>query len=735
MKNRNTITAPADAGGAPLSGSFSSVNNVSSGNSSSRNRGRTVLRCRSGTDDNLLSGVGGGSKNSGAGYFYNPTGVVRQKSNDQRMTNIMMRQLYIRAAATTGGLDGSGTAHPNPMKVIAGGCLMVGLMVLMIGIDFQKNEKGNDAIIRSQRQQSMKHGNNIMDDGFCRYDGQCDVGSTCAVRRQSLSSLSRSSSLYPGICEPIPYGKDASAMSISEEERHSVFDSKAHDPCLSFCMNELLWDEFFYLNNGIDFLEFSRKQSSESTMISTDIDWVNEVPIISSGRPKGCWIRYTRNTISKLNHHNTEVNDNVPLGLLNEIQELDHQEPIHNLYERKASIQRWMNDRYKFNVRYEPFNVYGDEKNNNQWMAYCFHPCENDNHCITFNDDATKPQGFICNAEIGSCQRNPNYWDSNDTAQNTKQTSDMVIVVAITHETFLDVQNLVASIRFWAPNNQVVLYNLLDDMTSEEMRTIQYEWKNVIDIRRWRKGGDDTAKIVFPDDDHYPAVLNKILDRWTPLIINETLHEYKSILWLDATRITLRGPIQPIEDITKRDGIFLVKEQGGSYYDNVKLSSSYYYDSKSYNELLNISESASRNIFPKSIHTKDWNVYSSSVQAYIYPSRYVKTIIIPMAKCAIDPDCTKVNLPTSNTNHNEQDEEQDEMVPNFSSWILSMAAYLPKVHAQHHTEEYVSYSTSQLVTNIEKPSPRFLWFSDRGGGDGAYMYTMLEERLKKKSPI
>ena len=60
---------------------------------------------------------------------------------------------------------------------------------------------------------------------------------------------------------------------------------------------------------------------------------------------------------------------------------------------------------------------------------------------------------------------------------------------------------------------------------------------------------------------HYPPhVYNLKIYVWKPIIIEESLEEWKSILWLDAG-CDIRAPITPIIDIIEKEGIFLVQGQ------------------------------------------------------------------------------------------------------------------------------------------------------------------------------
>jgi hypothetical protein len=149
---------------------------------------------------------------------------------------------------------------------------------------------------------------------------------------------------------------------------------------------------------------------------------------------------------------------------------------------------------------------------------------------------------------------------------------------------------------------------------------------------------------------------------WKPIIIQETLAKYKMIFWLDAGS-TLKGPITPIEDIVKRNGIVLMHGQ-----DESMTPRSYY---KSY-EWFNF--------------TKDTMVtgphISGNTQAYLSPSRYVDSLVNCNARCALDPNCI---APEGSSLGNHR----------YDQTTLSLCAYHPKVWPNHHTE-YLAAEARQV---------------------------------------
>jgi len=163
---------------------------------------------------------------------------------------------------------------------------------------------------------------------------------------------------------------------------------------------------------------------------------------------------------------------------------------------------------------------------------------------------------------------------------------------------FHALENFAASLKYWAPKSKIAVYNL--GMTEEQLATVQ-KWPNVHRIH-WRNG--------FPS--HFPEHINNLHNyAWKSLAINESVHEYKSIFWLDAGA-TFTGPIDPIREILHRDGIFLVKGQDANMKD--------------------LSQPATYNWFG---YEKDSFMggphFAGGIQGHVYPSRYIDTIVVPNA--------------------------------------------------------------------------------------------------------
>ena len=124
----------------------------------------------------------------------------------------------------------------------------------------------------------------------------------------------------------------------------------------------------------------------------------------------------------------------------------------------------------------------------------------------------------------------------------------MVIVTGANTAYFTALYNFAASLRYWAPTKQLVVYNLGLD---EEQKTRVEQWPNVLTLK-WKHG----FPAAFPP--HISADLKNYA--WKSLAINESVHEHHSIFWFDAGG-TIVGPLDAIEEIVELDGAFLAKGQ------------------------------------------------------------------------------------------------------------------------------------------------------------------------------
>jgi hypothetical protein len=162
---------------------------------------------------------------------------------------------------------------------------------------------------------------------------------------------------------------------------------------------------------------------------------------------------------------------------------------------------------------------------------------------------------------------------------------------------------------------------------------------------------------------------------WKPIIIQETLAKYKMIFWIDAGS-TLRGPITPIEDIVKRNGIVLFHGQDESMTPRAHFKSYEWFN------------------FTKATMVTGPHV-SGNTQVYLSPSRYVDSLVNCNAACAMDPKCI---APIGSGLHNHR----------FDQTTLSLCAYHPKVWPNHHTE-YLACVAERLPRDARAASYKIVF--------------------------
>ena len=244
-----------------------------------------------------------------------------------------------------------------------------------------------------------------------------------------------------------------------------------------------------------------------------------------------------------------------------------------------------------------------------------------------------------------------------EAARSKSREIPSVTIVTAANDLYAEaLENLVASAKFWAPEHPVVVYNL-GGLDVDKVRS----WSNVAAVE-W----EDGIPSDYPPHVHHPKKY-----AWKPIILNETVHRYHSVLWLDAGS-TLRGPIDPVEQVLREEGVFLVKGQD----NNMELAhpSSFQY--------LGVPLDRTQ---PH---------YAGNTQGYTL-NHYVDSIVIPNAKCALIAACIAPEG-SSLSNHR------------YDQTTLSILAY--QAHAPHQTG-YLAVSRDQLEHDIRRPSSRFIWTS------------------------
>jgi hypothetical protein len=266
----------------------------------------------------------------------------------------------------------------------------------------------------------------------CRYDGHCPVGRTCAVAAAPTKTTVEDTNperRLPGRCLEIP--------------TVVTNNIKPTRTCLDACRRELEMDEHWFHETWPEIVG-------------------NNATSSSSGRPAGCVLYYKRTTPDRLKTTAT-------------------------------SIPEWEALRFRHVVRVDPAQP--NDASDDTWMAYCTEPCTVDRDCqptsptLSATPDEKLP--FVC--QQGACQRNSAFWEAmtvqQKKQQQDKQGAEMVIVTGATLSYFPGLQNLLGSIRYWAPHVKVVVYNLggLEDVHKNWIRQqpnlLSFEWQDGIPDR------------------------------------------------------------------------------------------------------------------------------------------------------------------------------------------------------------------------------------------------------------
>jgi hypothetical protein len=304
------------------------------------------------------------------------------------------------------------------------------------------------------------------------------------------------------------------------------------------------------------------------------------------------------------------------------------------------------------------------------WNAFCYAPCHD-------HDTTECAIGFVC--ESGTCQHYKDYWQDEPDAD-----PDMVIVTAANQNYWKGLLNLAASLRYWAPRHKLVVYNL-GDLSNQQLKEAE-SWSNVLSVE-WKEG--------IPSQ--YPPHVHQLKKyAWKPIIVNETLHQYPSIFWLDAGS-TITGPLTPIEQIVQREGIFLVQGQD----EDMKPKS----HPGTYAWFGFLADT-----FVGGPH------YAGNTIAVSNPSRYVD-MVDEWAKCALDEAC--IAPPGSSLQNHRYDQT-----------ALSILSYTRRI--PHYTE-YLAAERNQLARNLrDNPSSndKIIWTSRQSSS----FYWGIEHQKTRKPP-
>ena len=443
----------------------------------------------------------------------------------------------------------------------------------------------------------------------CRYDGHCGVGMTCAIDKLLTTMGSRGSSPV-GSCQPFSLSKTRSSSTTTTTGQESNNNNYCALRCLEGLPENAQLQQVSFSKAGRNF-----------------------------ARPDACVLTYRREPGYKRSDY-----DPIKFNAAMKEHRIVRRDPILNRTTTTTNTAHAKN--------FENSSSYPSSINHQMlWMAICYEPCNGTVVC-------SSTDGFWCSRNH-VCRRDESYWKTSE--------DEMVLVTGADDTYFNALTNLVGSLRYWAPENRIAVYNL--GMSASNLKTVE-SWDNVLQVK-WKEG----FPITFPHHLTLPY-----LYAWKPVAINESLHEYKQIFWLDAGS-TVTGPITEAIRITQESGTFLV---GGQDSDMKQKSHQGTYAAFGYH----------KEAF------RGGPSYSANAQAFLYPSRYVDTVVIPNAQCAVLQDCI---MPTGSTIWNHR----------FDQTTLSILCYREDFNIPHHTL-YLAAERRQLASNLKEPSEMFIWTS-RGG--------------------
>ena len=538
----------------------------------------------------------------------------------------------------------------------AGCVLTVALLAFISTVDFQRDGGGtarsdnpNGVLLRSVARDNAAAttGEATLGNGIGMYPAlrrnATANGSVC--RYDGHCNVGHTCAVAPngngGTCEPF--------AAVSRSPPASAFtSSQPPSGCVAACLRELRIDEHWY---------------HESWPV---VEWTEDVTS-ARGRPNpGCLVVYHRE----------------PQG--DHFAYLDEQDRKERWTDVPPSLKDWVNHRFRHVVRVDPFSP---DPTDQKWTALCHGQCQSDADCVTTNDGSSTVPGFVCRE--GVCARNPLFWGPDLPTKDTPRSempaaANMVLVTGATGGYLSGLTNLAASARYWAPQYKMVVYNL-GGMTPQDVARIR-SWSNILAVE-W----EDGVPAQYP-----PHVHEGKIYAWKPIIVNETVHKYGSIFWLDSGS-TLAGPVQPVQEALQRYGIALMKGQD-----------------------LDMRPKAHEKTFEWFGYNKQamsWGPhFSGNTQAFLYPSRYIDTVVIPNCKCALDRTCI---APSGSglTNHR------------YDQTTISILAYAPKVRLPHYTE-FLAAQSGQLNPNLLEPSFKLVWTARQG----CQFYTSRDPELRGRPP-
>jgi len=249
------------------------------------------------------------------------------------------------------------------------------------------------------------------------------------------------------------------------------------------------------------------------------------------------------------------------------------------------------------------------------------------------------------------------------------QTGDrgVVVVTGANRRFFRGLKNLVGSLHWWSPGRKIVVYNLgLNAKQLEEVKT----WNNT--VVRWPTG--------IPS--RFPPHVHKLKKyAWKPIAINESLHEWGGVLWIDAGS-NVRAPLDPIDEILKNTGVYTVQGQDG--------------------DMTRWTHTGTFKWFGKT--AKEYAgkpSYSGGLQGWMLGTAPTRTVVPQWTRCALQPECISP-AGSSLSNHR------------YDQSVLSILAY--DAGLDEHTE-HLAYARHQLASNPFDKSDKIVWASRQGSTD------------------
>jgi hypothetical protein len=236
----------------------------------------------------------------------------------------------------------------------------------------------------------------------------------------------------------------------------------------------------------------------------------------------------------------------------------------------------------------------------------------------------------------------------------------MIIATAANSRYFIGLKNLVGSIHFWAPNKNILIYDLgLQKTFLEEISN----WQNVTIVRNFvPQNAPKHCRII-----HTYA--------WKPLAIYHAIQRHPSVLWIDAGS-DLRAPMTPIETYLEEEGHFFVQ---GQDLDMTLKSHENCYQAMG----------TSKENFKGKQH------FAGSLQGYTQKGKAYELILKPLYQYALQRNCI---APSGSNLSNHR----------FDQTVLSILIYQSQLPITPHTQ-LLSAHRYELNPNLEQASSAIIY--------------------------